>query len=46
MSFNNALEPNLQRYVKYHRYPRIPGIPEIEFNSTGDITGDIRFQQT
>jgi hypothetical protein len=32
MSFNNTLDPDLRRYVKYHRYPRIPGMLKIEFN--------------
>jgi hypothetical protein len=32
MSFNNTLEPDQLRYVKYRRYPGIPGNWKITLN--------------
>ena len=46
--FNNILEPDLWKYVKYRRYPWSPEcdkLSSIMFNSPGDITVDIVFQQ-
>ncbi len=46
---NISFRANLWRYVKYRRYPRnrrnAQNWVQFRFNSTGDITGDIIFQQ-